>query len=222
MATYTSQYPTQDATHVKATTYYSSDFYPQFSTDPTKSLVGGFNGNQWVAADGKKKDQRFHIDLGLGFIIRRLYYHNGINSGTGNGIGVQDFTLWGSNEQSSFDALTYTTDTGWTEIMTAKSTFDIHVPLNIPDPKYIIVTNSVTYRYYAIKCATNWGHVYIGYRRIELQTEDGYSPTPPFVPEVFLPRKNAYTGFNCFTQQHIKNVIAGSKPFKLPTGPQYD
>ncbi len=42
------------------------------------------------------------------------------------------------------------------------------------DPKYITVTNSTAYRYYAFKFADAYGSIYyMGVRRIELQTVSG-------------------------------------------------
>jgi hypothetical protein len=50
---YASQYPTQDASHIKATTTFAgTDHYPYFSTDPAKSLTGTWNGPNWVAVNG--------------------------------------------------------------------------------------------------------------------------------------------------------------------------
>jgi len=172
MATYTSQYPTQDADHVKATTTYSASFYPYFATDPSKALDGNGVGTSWICENGTNTNQRFHIDLGSGKVIKRIYYENYHSSGGATNGGVNNFTFWGSNTEASFLELTYGTDTGWTQITTAQGTFDEHTGSDVADPKYITVTNSTAYQYYAFKFADNRTLAsYLAVKRIELQTE---------------------------------------------------
>lgn len=170
---YTSQYPpAQSDTYVKATSYNSANYYPHFTTDPTKSLTGTYNLNQWLAATGQTTNQRFHIDLGSAKIIKRIYYENSHISGGETDNGAKNFTLWGSNEADAFADLEFTHDIDWTQIGGSYQ-FDEHAGADQADPKYITVTNSTAYRYYAIKIADNWGDSnYLGIRRIELQTED--------------------------------------------------
>lgn len=183
-ATYTSQYPpTQSDTYVKATTKSSTDYWQYFATDPLKSLTGTMLANSWL---GTLTNQRFHIDLGSSKIIRRIYYENQHHIGDYTNYGAQNFTFWGSNTEASFLELTYATDTGWTELTVSQNTFDRHSEADEADPKYITVTNAIAYRYYALKFADNYGDVnYMGFRRIELQTEDGYPPSVTNVMFIF-------------------------------------
>ncbi len=172
---YTSQYPPAHSdTYVKATTTFAgSNYYPYFATDPAKSVTGGRNLTSWLAVSGTITNQRFHIDLGSGKTIKRIYYENAHDEGNEPNSGVNNFTLWGSNAAGSFAELTYGTDTGWTELTVAQNTFDIHVGADQADPKYIVVTNTTAYRYYAFKFADNHAHeAYLGVRRIELQMDD--------------------------------------------------
>lgn len=180
MTTYTSNYPpAQNETYVKATTIYSTFYFPYFATDPSKSLTGLWDSNSWLS-QYEDTNQRFHIDLGSAKIIRRIYYENAHISGNRTDVGVKNFTFWGSNEATAFAQLTYATDTDWTQLTTSQSTLDQHVEADQTDPKYITVTNSTAYRYYAFKFANHYGDSsYMGVRRIELQTEDG---TPTFIP----------------------------------------
>jgi len=174
---YTSQYPIQDSYHVKATSLQGSNWRPYYATDPIKSLIGSWTLNSWLSVTYSPTNQRFHIDLGSAKIIRRIYYENIHSMGTGIDAGVKNFTFWGSNESTAFNELTYGTDTNWTQLTISQSTFDQHVGADQEDPKYIIVTNSTAYRYYAFKFADNWGfEYYTGVRRIELQT--GPPPSP--------------------------------------------
>ena len=171
--TYTSRIPTLDTSHVKATTYYSASFYPHFTCDTAKSLIGDPTNNAWYTTSGSITNQRFHIDLGTGYVIKRIYYENGHFTGAELDTGAENFTFWGSNSATAFDELTYATDTDWTSLTIAQSTFDQHTGANTADPKYILVTNSTSYRYYAFKFADNYGDAnYMSIRRIELQTQD--------------------------------------------------
>lgn len=173
MPTYTSQYPTQDDDHVKATTKYDTDYWPYYATDPAKSLTGNYESNSWISLTGVTTNQRFHIDLGSQKVIKRIYYENLHHIGGHTDKGINNFTFWGSNTEASFLELTYATDTGWTELTVAQNTFDEHVGLDEADPKYIVVTNSTAYQYYAFKFADNHTNALImGIRRVELQTED--------------------------------------------------
>jgi hypothetical protein len=167
-----SQYPPlQDDDHVKVTSKGSTSYWPFYATDPTKSLVGDVIGNAWLSATNQITNQRFHIDLGSGKIITRIYYENGHVSGNDSDSGIKTFTFLGSNAAGDFADLTYANDGTWVPLTTSQGTFDQHVAANQADPKYITVTNTVAYRYYAIKIADKWGSAttYMHVRRIELQ-----------------------------------------------------
>ncbi len=168
---YTSVYPpAYNTTYVKATT---ALYAAHYATNPSEPLIGIWKFNQWLSADGTVSQQRFHIDLGEAKVVKRIYYENSHYKGGDTDTGAKNFTLWGSNSADSFAELTYGTDTGWTQIATAQSIFDRHVAVDQADPKYITVTNSTAYRYYAFKFADNYGDPErMGVRRIELQTED--------------------------------------------------
>ena len=170
MPPYSSVYPPEHSTtYVKATSEYGKG-YPWFATDPALSLIGDWDWNAWVSNTGNYTNQRFHIDLGEAIVIKRIYYENLHKSGTFTNGGVQNFTFWGGNTGSgSFDDLVYDNDDGWTQLTTSQGTFDQHTASNVADPKYIDVTNTTAYRYYAFKFADTWGWTYMGVRRIELQ-----------------------------------------------------
>ncbi|MFH1230708.1 MAG: hypothetical protein V1709_04340 [Planctomycetota bacterium] len=164
-----SQYPPVfDTTYIKATTNYGANYREWFTADNTKSLIGPLEGNQWDTAAGL---QRFHIDLGSAKIIGKIYYENGHISGGTTNMGMKNFTFWGSNAAGDFADLVYVNDGTWVALATSQSTLDEHIASNIPDPKYITVTNTTAYRYYAFKFVDNWGAaIDFGVRRIELQT----------------------------------------------------
>lgn len=172
--TYTSQYPTQDIDHVKATsTFGAGQYQPYFATDPTKSLtsIDGSGSVAWLTMEAGS--QRFHIDLGEAKIIKRIYFEAIVNllHSTWYG-GVGDFTFWGSNDGTAFTTLTYATDTNWTQLTTDPTIFQKHSETAQSEPQYALVTNTTAYRYYALKIANYGDSSYYGIRRIELQTKD--------------------------------------------------
>ena len=175
--TYTSEYPpAYSDTYVKATTKYSASYWPYYATDPSTSLIGSglTAGRSWISVSGTNTNQRFHIDLGSAKVIQRIYYENYHSGGLTTNAGIKAFTMQGSNVATAFSTLTYATDTDWTNLTTGASEFDQHVAADQADPKYILVTNSTAYRYYALKISTNWGFTtYVAVRRIELQSSDG-------------------------------------------------
>lgn len=180
MTTYTSQYPpVQTLTYVNSTTWYTPTYYyPWYATDPTRNITADHQFNSWASQAFVTTNQRFHIDLGSAKIIKRLYYENFHFYGTYTDHGVKTFTVWGSNNATAFATLTYAINTNWTQITASATTFDRHIAADQADAKYVTLTNSTAYRYYAIKFADNWGGVYhMGLRRIVLQTSD--QPSPP-------------------------------------------
>jgi hypothetical protein len=162
--------PAQSNTYVKSTTKSSTSYWPYYATDPTLSLVGADTSNSWLSGSGATTNQRFHIDLGGGTIVKRIYYENAHNSGATTTRGVQNFTFWGSNDAAAFAELTYAIDTNWTELTLSSNVMLQHVAANTADPHYITVTNTTAYRYYAFKFADNYGGgTYMGVRRLELK-----------------------------------------------------
>jgi hypothetical protein len=171
---------------VRATTTYSSNYYPFYATDPKKSLTGDWTGNAWISAQGLSTNQRFHIDLGSVKVVNSIYYENGHHLGWYTSSGVKNFILQGSNSASSFANLTFNDDEGWTTLSTSEDHFDRHIESvsptwqewvgwtggvngDIPDPKYISVNNVEAYRYYALKFIDNYGDVnYMSLRRIQI------------------------------------------------------
>jgi PKD repeat protein len=176
---YVSVYPPiQSGTYITATSTYSSSYQPYYATDPTKSLTGTNIDNTWVSSS--IAPQRFHIDFGIAHTTDRIYYENYNVFTSSSNLGVRNFTLWGSNSSASFNNLTYANNTGWTQIGVSQSSFDQHVSSDIPDPKYISLNSSQTYRYYAFKFADNWGAAtYLAVRRIELQQAVSWEYTTP-------------------------------------------
>ena len=162
--------PEQSDTYVKATSTYASNYCPYFATDPIKFVTDSYVNNGWMATTGSITNQRFHIDLGSAKIIEEVYYENNHYFGTVTDRGVKNFTLWGSNSATDFADLTYANDGTWVQLTTDILQFEQHVESNIPNPKYIVITNSTAYRYYAFKFINNWGNsYYMGIRRIELR-----------------------------------------------------
>lgn len=176
---YVSQYPAAyNDTYIKVTSFYQSTsaYNGYWAANPSTILTGVWDNRAWVA--NAVTNQRWHIDLGSAKVIKRIYYENGVYNGSYTGSGLKNFTFWGSNTASAFADTTYATDTNWTQLTAAQSTFDQHVAANTVDPKYMLITNSTAYQYYAVKVADNWGDgSFLAVRRIELQIDD--APTTP-------------------------------------------
>lgn len=172
MAVYVTAYPpAHNDTYVKATSYYESAAHslPQWTTDPETSLTGINDFNEW-ASDHQPTNQRFHVDLGVKRVVKRIYYENSHRFGEYENQGVKDFTFWGSNTAGAFADLAYDHDTGWTALGVSQSTFEIHTGGDVPCPRYIMVANDAGYRYYAFKFANKYGgYDHMAMRRIELQ-----------------------------------------------------
>lgn len=178
---YVSSYPSPlDTTTCKATTYYDfgTAYAPWNAFDNTTSLTGDQDENCW-SSNSVTTNQRLHVDLGVATTVVRVYYENHHSTGGNTTQGLRAFTLWGSNDSGAFAELTYATDTNWTQLTTDISEFAQHTAANTADPKYVVVTNSTPYRYYAFKIATNWGNgTLMAVRRIEMQYDDAPIATP--------------------------------------------
>jgi hypothetical protein len=159
--------PVQSGDYVKATSTYDINT-PQSTTNPDKPLTGSHISNSWMSENGVLTNQRFHVDLGVSKIVNRIYYENFHTFGQYTDIGAKNFILQGSNSETAFSELTFATDTDWTTIATGLQ-FGQHISSDQADPKYIDFTNTISYRYYAIKILDCWGTIRIGLRRIELQ-----------------------------------------------------
>jgi len=175
--TYTSAYPTgYSTTYVKAT---NAEAPAHQACNPALSVTSTDHANNSHYGDvSTGGSQRFHMDLGSAVIIRRIYYENNFfSTGTNTDNGWKTITFWGSNSATAFAELTYATNTDWVQLTIDSSQCVQHPANSSADPHYILVNNSVSYRYYGFKVADGWGSgTYLGIRRIELQTQDGYVP----------------------------------------------
>jgi len=177
---YASQYPVaQNNSFVCATSSFDATYLPYFSTDPSKSLTGNWPNNAWLSST-INNSQRFSIDLGSAKLIKRIYVENGHDLGGATTYGVRNFTIWGSNVSGSFANRTYSNNTGWVQITAAATHFEEHIASDVADPQYILLTNTVPYRYYSLKFSDNYGYtVLLGIRRLELQTEISWVYSTP-------------------------------------------
>ena len=153
----------------KSTTQYNTNHYPWLATDPSIKLVD--SPNAWLSLPPSSTSQRFHIDLGGPTVVTRIYYENYHDSGATTNAGVNNFTLWGSNTLSAFNDTVWDHDTYWVPLTTGH--FEEHTTSNVPEPQYIVVSNTEAYQYYAFKFADNHGNTdYMGIRRLVLQTSE--------------------------------------------------
>jgi hypothetical protein len=150
---YESVYPTLDTDHVKATSKFSTSFQPWYTCDPSKPLIGNWNGNEWLSAatgdSSPQTNQKFNIDLGSQIVVKRIYYENAI-SDVGDGwnscAGVKDYNFYGTNDVDAFNNTTYSNTTNL--VLLKSGTFVRHPDSAVEDPHYIQVKNGNSYQYY--------------------------------------------------------------------------
>jgi hypothetical protein len=166
-----SKYPTLDATHVLATTFLSADNVSWMTCDPSTSLTGMSWHQSWASSVGATTDQKFNIDLGSGYIIKRIYYENTHETGGATNCGAKTVLFYGTNSSVAFNNITYVDTTDLNLLWSGN--FYEHVALDVADPRYInIISNNVPYRYYVFRIADNYGSAnLVSIRRIELQIE---------------------------------------------------
>lgn len=164
-AAYFNQYPSAySSTYVKSNSSWIGT--PDIITNPANSLTGAY---QWL---GNAETNRINLDLGTSHTITHCYYENHHSSGGETTRGVKNFTIWGSNSESSFKNINTTDDTGWTQLTPDVVSLDQHTASNVADPKFFNITNTNGYRYYSIKFTNSWGAGgYTTLRRFVLQTE---------------------------------------------------
>lgn len=165
-----SQYPPEHSdTYVKATSKWSTNHWPYYSTDPAKVLTNGGAGNWWVSAANGQTNQRFNIDLGTSKVITNITYAGASDSQ------VKDFTLWASNT-ATIASTTWITDAAmisaeWTQLTCSQSYFDECTSQTENIIRNISITNSTSYRYYSFKLINTWSSpwTYMVVRQIRLQ-----------------------------------------------------
>jgi hypothetical protein len=169
MTDYISKYPAAfDTSSVHTTSYLNSSYFGYFACNPANSLTGAEYYNQWYSSDYSA--QKFSIDLGSAFVIKRLYIENAHHNGGYTDYGLKNVLVYGTNSSSAFDDTTYSTTTD----LTLLSTIEVaqHVVYDIEDPQYFVFSNSTAYRYIVLRIADNWrSGGQISVRRIEFQTE---------------------------------------------------
>jgi hypothetical protein len=170
MTTYTSHYPVaQNGTYVKTTSAISG--HDQFlATDPSKSLTGTNEGNQWDT-NNQWGSVKHNIDHGTPFVAARVYIENSHISGGYTNRGVKNILIYGTDSATAFANTTYADTTDLTLLLTIEVAQ--HVASNVADPQYFLITgNTTAFRYTVTRVVDSWGDAYVGLRRIEIQSED--------------------------------------------------
>lgn len=168
-----------DFKFVNATSTLAGGYVITNTFNNATSLTGAANsGNIWIALNTGK--QRVVVDFGTPVIIRNVSYVNYHSSGASTTRGAKNFTLQGSNtyDLSTVIPPVYANMTDWTNLTTETDYFKQHVASDVADKQSFLVDNTEAYRYYSFMIHNNWGDAsYVGMRRIELMTEDGYAPS---------------------------------------------
>lgn len=154
---YVTRYPTEFSTNtVKATSYFSANYYPWFALDPIKNLTGTITDHSWATGSGQHTNQKFNIDLGTEKIIKRILLHNACHLGTSyTNNGIYNFSVYGTNSVTAFNNTTYATITDLVLLGTFQARQ--HILEDIEDSQYFYLNNNNTYRYYILRVADDFG-----------------------------------------------------------------
>ncbi len=178
---YIGQYPpAHNSTYVLSTTEDSNGFSPPyFATDPALSLTGAGLYNSWVSAYFESTNQKFNIALSSSKAVRRIYLENYHNSGSLVDRGVNNFTVYGTNELTAFQNTTYANTTDLTLLGTFQA--DAHNASDASDPQYFdLSSNSTAYQYYVFRFADNQGSSNsMNIRHLEVQIDDSFEVHNP-------------------------------------------
>ena len=156
---YVTRYPTEFSTNtVKATSYFSANYYPWFALDPIKNLTGTITDHSWATGSGQHTNQKFNVDLGTEKIIKRILLHNACHLGTSyTNNGIYNFSVYGTNSATAFSNTTYATITDLVLLGTFQARQ--HILEDIEDSQYFYLNNNNTYRYYILRVADDFGGV---------------------------------------------------------------
>ena len=72
----------------------------------------------------------------------------------------------------------------------------------------LLIYTGVLYKYFAFQ---DWNYSYSSLYTARLTINY-------HVPPIYLPNKQAFSGYHCFMEQYIKNTEAGTDAYKLPNG----
>ena len=157
--------PGPSETTVKATGYFNSYFKPIFAVDRTRPWEGPWQLSGWLAEDGDISNQCFNADMGASIILTKIALVNGHLSGGYTSAGIKNFIIQGSNSASAFSNVTYSDNTGWTDIETGLSASAYSA--SSPEQEFLITSPGTAYRYYRFKIADNLGHAdWLGFRDV--------------------------------------------------------
>ena len=136
------------STYVKATSFYSSSYYPWIPFNPYLPVTGDSSYSAWLSSTATVP-QRINIDHGVSFVLNKIYLENYMISGSGQTSGVKTFRVYGTNSATAFN----NTDGYDLTDLNLLGEFEAaqHALTNAEDPQYFyIVGNSTEYRYVCI------------------------------------------------------------------------
>jgi hypothetical protein len=169
----TTYYPSAHSdTYVKATGQLNMDCYAYYATDPALSLTGFAQPTvSWISSYGDVTNQKFNVDLGSAQIINTLAIDNYHDAGSSTNIGIENFSIYGTNDATAFSNTTYSNTDDLVLLDTLQAV--AHSAFDASDTQTITFSNSNAYRYYVLRIADNLGSSdYMGIRHIEFQYDD--------------------------------------------------
>jgi len=168
----TAVYPSSyDSTHVKATSYFDSRYYPFNAVNPDLSITGDMgNDVAWLAANTQHTNQKFNVDLGTIHYINLIklvnQYHqtnteNYVNSG------IKNFIVYGTNDATAFNNTDYYNIDNLTEL--GRYQAKPHSLVDRPHYQYFYIDTDLAFRYYILRIIDDHGGgaEAVGFRHIE-------------------------------------------------------
>ena len=165
MATYTTHSPSP----VDNTTCFATSNYPNY--DPFYPLQASPLKDWYSQTAPNTANQKFCVNFGSSFCLRRLLLINSHSFDTGRGI--YHFAVYGSNSAAAVNNIGDYADE--TDLVLLASGLVAAVYTTGLEEEFLI-DNEVEYQYYLLKIADNHGGNLLGIRQLTFQSEDGFVP----------------------------------------------
>ena len=222
MAIFVPKYPLVfDTNSVKATSYYSSSYYPWFAIDPSLQIINASANMCWLSSTATFP-QKLKTDLGVEYVIDRISFVNYHTNGSATNAGVKNFNLYGTNSATAFNN---TTGSDVTDLTLLGSYLALEHTANATQEvlQYFDVVGAGSFRYYVVIITDSYGSVsYVGLRKITFfklqEVVDTYTRIDPYMLWAYKEQKFHITknivpdfiaAYNVW-KRSLKSILASS------------
>ena len=151
-------------TYVQASsTYTGFDTINAIQTSTT--VTGSWTSNSWCS-NSITANQKYVVNFGFPYIANAIILHNAYSTNTTqNTSGINFFNIYGSNNNTSLvNVGTYTDETELVLLGTFQC--PMHSTVSEVEPQTFMLNNTLSYQYYILKLANNWGGSLMVFRKI--------------------------------------------------------